>query len=139
MAGLYNSRFPLLFVSELFPYSILLFLSRLSPPYHSPIISPMRTTTLILTLTSLLVSTNALDKRAVAFFNPTAGGGSLLDSVGGGLGEPLNVRQHLFIYILHARTLSYPPLFYSIITITLIDKVHSFANYFACTRLSSLD
>ncbi|KAI5114719.1 hypothetical protein M0805_006933, partial [Coniferiporia weirii] len=31
------------------------------------------------------------DTEAVAFFNPTDGGGSLLDDAGGGLGEPLNV------------------------------------------------
>jgi len=30
-------------------------------------------------------------KRAVAFFDPTANGGSMLDNAGGGLGEPLNV------------------------------------------------
>jgi len=30
-------------------------------------------------------------KRATAFFNPSAGGGSMLDNAGGGLGEPMNV------------------------------------------------
>lgn len=33
-----------------------------------------------------------LEKRAVAYFNPLDGGGSLLDDTGNGLGEPLNVR-----------------------------------------------
>ncbi|TFK54099.1 hypothetical protein OE88DRAFT_1625399 [Heliocybe sulcata] len=32
-----------------------------------------------------------LQRRAVDFYNPAANGGSMLDSVGGGLGEPLNV------------------------------------------------
>ncbi|KAJ7287711.1 hypothetical protein C8J57DRAFT_593861 [Mycena rebaudengoi] len=32
-----------------------------------------------------------LDKRAVDFIDPGLGGGSMLDNVGGGLGEPLNV------------------------------------------------
>lgn len=38
------------------------------------------------------VPRNNLQKRAVAYYSPAAGGGSILDSVGGGLGEPLNVR-----------------------------------------------
>jgi hypothetical protein len=32
-------------------------------------------------------------KRATAFFNPSAGGGSMLDNAGGGLGEPMNVSR----------------------------------------------
>jgi hypothetical protein len=31
-------------------------------------------------------------RRSVAYYNPTAGGGSMLDDAGDGLGEPLNVR-----------------------------------------------
>ncbi|KAF7980776.1 hypothetical protein HWV62_36833 [Athelia sp. TMB] len=32
-----------------------------------------------------------IQKRAVAYYDPTANGGSMLDNAGGGLGEPLNV------------------------------------------------
>ncbi|KAI0051849.1 hypothetical protein FA95DRAFT_1554094 [Auriscalpium vulgare] len=47
---------------------------------------------LLLALTyAQLVYSGTLQRRAVAFFNPNDGGGSELDSVGGGLGEPLNV------------------------------------------------
>lgn len=38
-------------------------------------------------------------KRATAFFNPTDGGGSLLDVAGVGVGEPMNV---------HATCMHYP-------------------------------
>lgn len=42
--------------------------------------------------TASSVSASAVHaKRAVAFFSPNANGGSELDNVGGGLGEPLNV------------------------------------------------
>ncbi|KAH8119601.1 hypothetical protein DFH11DRAFT_455397 [Phellopilus nigrolimitatus] len=34
---------------------------------------------------------NALQKRAVAYYDPAAGGGSMLDNSGYGFGEPLNV------------------------------------------------
>ena len=41
--------------------------------------------------TAILASSGLNIKRTVSFFDPNAGGGSMLDSVGGGLGEPLNV------------------------------------------------
>lgn len=41
--------------------------------------------------TATLASSGLNIKRAVSFFDPNAGGGSMLDSVGGDLGEPLNV------------------------------------------------
>ena len=43
-------------------------------------------------LVDALVARDDLQKRAVAYFDPLAGGGSMLDSTGNGLGEPLNVR-----------------------------------------------
>ncbi|KDR75416.1 hypothetical protein GALMADRAFT_98884 [Galerina marginata CBS 339.88] len=44
-----------------------------------------------LALYTLSVLGNPLHKRAVDFFNPLTGGGSLLDNAGSGGGEPLNV------------------------------------------------
>lgn len=44
----------------------------------------------LLALPVTLCSGSPLEKRAVAFFSPAAGGGSMLDS-SAGLGEPLNV------------------------------------------------
>jgi len=37
------------------------------------------------------VIANGMQKRAVAYYDPTANGGSMLDNAGDGLGEPLNV------------------------------------------------
>lgn len=42
-------------------------------------------------LAPAVVSALPHDKRAVAYYNPADGGGSMLDNAGGGLGEPLNV------------------------------------------------
>ena len=56
----------------------------------------MRATFFALTSLALslaqVASATPLEKRAVAYYDPNANGGSMLDSVGGGLGEPLNVR-----------------------------------------------
>jgi len=49
----------------------------------------LRVLSSLLTLRAVFCST--LQKRAVDFFNPTAGGGSMLDNAGSGGGEPLNV------------------------------------------------
>ena len=80
-------------------------LSALLPLVPSWITITMRSTLLSLLSIALALSANAgaLDKRAVAFFDPNTNGGSELDSVGGGLGEPLNVRipfvpPHYFQY-----------------------------------------
>lgn len=54
----------------------------------------MRCSTQALTILvsfALCASARSLQKRAVAFFNPVDGGGSMLDDTGNGLGEPLNV------------------------------------------------
>jgi hypothetical protein len=43
-------------------------------------------------LASSLVSPSTMDKRGgVAYYNPTAGGGSMLIDAGDGYGEPMNV------------------------------------------------
>lgn len=39
-----------------------------------------------------LCAATPLSRRGVDFYNPTAGGGSMLDFAGSGGGEPLNVR-----------------------------------------------
>lgn len=39
---------------------------------------------------------SALTIRGVAYYDPTAGGGSMLDNAGDGYGEPLNVRFRAF-------------------------------------------
>lgn len=45
------------------------------------------------TLLSLFRLGSALSVRqGMAYYNPTAGGGSMLDNAGNGYGEPLNVR-----------------------------------------------
>lgn len=40
---------------------------------------------------------SALYVRSVAYYDPAAGGGSMLDNAGDGLGEPLNVRFRAFL------------------------------------------
>lgn len=46
---------------------------------------------------------SVLDKRAVAYYAPIAGGGSELDNTNNGLGEPLNVGlfQSESVYFYH--------------------------------------
>ena len=39
---------------------------------------------------------SALYVRSVGFYNPTGGGGSMLDNAGDGLGKPLNVLFRVF-------------------------------------------
>lgn len=39
-----------------------------------------------------------LQVRGVAYYDPTANGGSMLDNAGDGLGEPLNVCSRTFSY-----------------------------------------
>jgi hypothetical protein len=52
----------------------------------------------ILALASVVASVPAQsEKRAVAYYAPSAGGGSQLDVAAAPLGEPLNVRMDVFI------------------------------------------
>lgn len=44
----------------------------------------------------VLSAATPASQAAVPFFTPTAGGGSWFDDAGGGLGEPLNVREIIF-------------------------------------------
>ena len=58
---------------------------------------------MLLTLLSLLVAASAVvvarpsNSQAVAYYDPTAHGGSWLDNAGDGLGEPLNVCIDLIV------------------------------------------
>jgi hypothetical protein len=46
----------------------------------------------VMRLASTLVPSSTMDKQGgIAYFNPTTGGGSMLENAGDGYGEPLNV------------------------------------------------
>ncbi|KAF8972963.1 hypothetical protein BDZ97DRAFT_1649476 [Flammula alnicola] len=46
---------------------------------------------IMVSITGILLAALRVSSSSVAFFNPTAGGGSMLDNAAPGLGEPLNV------------------------------------------------
>ncbi|CAA7259272.1 unnamed protein product [Cyclocybe aegerita] len=60
-------------------------------PSRTTMLPPVKRSVLGLVAYCLLVAADSLQKRAVAFYDPNVGGGSMLNNAGSGGGEPLNV------------------------------------------------